>query len=61
MGMKHHDIFGAFGCSSCHDYVDGRYKHKGKSAEYSDRMLYLYEGIQRTQAIWLEEAFISVK
>jgi hypothetical protein len=26
MGRKHHDLLGAWACSSCHDYVDGRTK-----------------------------------
>jgi len=55
MGMKHPDLFGAFGCSDCHDYVDGR------RANDDMRKLHLLEGIIRTQAIWLKEGLISVK
>jgi hypothetical protein len=55
MGMKHPDLFGAFGCSACHDEIDGR-THK-RSVLTKD---WFYEGMIRTQAIWLKEGLIKI-
>ena len=57
MGTKHPDLFAAFACSSCHDEADGR-------TMICDRdwvKKCFYEGIFRTQAIWIKEGLISVK
>ena len=55
MGGKRDDLFGAFGCSACHDIVDGRL-----SGDFDPRDLrqWFYEGVFRTQQIWLEEGLI---
>lgn len=49
-GQKVPDIFGAWGCSACHDVVDGR-RH---SIAYLSEELF-YEGVFRTQNILLKE------
>ncbi len=49
MGLKAPDVLGAFGCSDCHDVVDGRLQTKFTRDECR---LMLWEGIGRTQA-WL--------
>lgn len=46
MGIKAPDIFGAWSCSSCHDYVDNRGGYKTNSIQ---RRLDLLEGMVRTQ------------
>lgn len=58
-GFKAPDLFGAFGCSNCHDLVDGR---RGSWREYpqSLRDLMLLEGTIRTQLVLLEEGVIRV-
>jgi len=45
MGRKHHNLLGAWACSACHDYVDGRGGHKD-----DPRMVRLahLEGVMRT-------------
>lgn len=55
MGAKSHDMFGAFGCHACHDAIDGR-----SSTPYPAPTLkrWFYEGVFRTQQIWLEEGLI---
>jgi len=53
MGLKNDDLFGAFGCSSCHDAVDGRLR-----TNY-DYKLYFYDGMIRTQKIWLKEGLVK--
>lgn len=57
MGTKRHDIFGAYGCSACHDAVDGR----ANCDIPSDQLrLWHFDGVVRTQQILLEEGLISV-
>lgn len=57
MGYKHSDIFGAYGCSACHDAVDGR-----APCEIPAETLRLWhmDGMQRTQEIMLAEGLIRV-
>ena len=56
MGRKQHNLLAALGCSSCHDVVDGRVQ-VDIPADTIAR--WFYEGIHRTQIIWLEEGLIS--
>lgn len=53
MGQKVPDEFGAYGCSACHDVVDGRID----SREYDmDEILILfYQGVFRTQKLLMDE------
>lgn len=55
MARKSNDIHGAWGCSACHDAVDGRQK-----TDYSREVLKLWhlEGVIRTQQILLDEGVI---
>jgi hypothetical protein len=57
MGTKHPDLFGAFGCSACHDEIDRRTTKYSK--EYTECCF--YDAMVRTQEIWLKEGLISVK
>jgi hypothetical protein len=61
MGMKVPDEFGAWGCSHCHDLVDGRintaYGRYYLSTE--ERLIAFYEGVFRTQKILLDENKIT--
>lgn len=54
MGRKHPDLLGAYGCSACHDAVDGR------SRTNDDWRLYFYDGIFRTQRMLIDEGVINV-
>ena len=58
MGMKKPNIHASFCCSGCHDVVDGR---KNTSYTSGDLKRYFYEGIFRTQQIWLDEGLITTK
>lgn len=51
MGYKAPDWFGAWSCSACHDYVDGRVPSLDA---YDGRRLLLLEGMVRTQYEVLE-------
>ena len=56
MGQKVPDEFGAWGCSNCHDVVDGRvnldiYTH-------DEVLIMFYEGVFRTQKILLDEGLL---
>ena len=57
MARKTNDIHGAYGCSSCHDIVDGRV-----TTEYSDDEIsnWFYDGVIRTQLILIEKGLINV-
>lgn len=58
MGMKSDDICAAFGCSSCHDVVDGRVK----SMEYSEhKEFYNNRALIRTIRAWWNGGLISIK
>lgn len=57
MGGKMPDLFGAFGCSACHDVVDGR-RQSNESMDMLD--IYFLEAVIRTQQIWLDEGLIRV-
>ena len=56
MGMKSHDIQGAYCCSACHDVIDGR-----AQTEYDREtiQIWFYDGIFRTQLILIEKGLIK--
>ncbi len=62
MGLKADDMIAAWGCSHCHDLVDGRinsaYGRYYLSME--ERVIGFYEGVFRTQKILLDEEKIGV-
>jgi hypothetical protein len=55
IGMKVHDLFGSFCCSSCHDVLDGR-----KPSNYEKEWLELIHlrGVIRTQEKMIEKGLI---
>jgi hypothetical protein len=55
-GMKSNDIHGAYGCSSCHDVIDGRIQTEFTQDEI--RVMF-YEGIFRTQLILIDKELIK--
>lgn len=55
MGMKPHDLFGAWACSSCHDEIDRR----TRCMDTDSASLAHLEGVIRTQAILLREGKVS--
>ena len=52
MGQKVPDMFGAWGCSACHDAVDGRY---GAVVDPDSTGIMFYEAVFRTQNILRKE------
>lgn len=56
IGRKRHDIHGAWGCSSCHDAVDGRMK-----TPYSARDIryFFLDAVIRTQEALISEGEIQ--
>lgn len=53
MGLKSPDIFAAFGCSACHDYVDTHHDDTTQCAHL--------RGVIRTQAKFLEMGVLQLK
>ena len=57
MGLKHHDLLGAWACSDCHNYVDNK-THKldpwlFKTAAH-------FQGIIRTLLVLIDEGYIQI-
>ena len=57
MGYKQHDLLAAYGCSSCHDEVDGRTM---KIVDRTKLRLWFMDGVIRTQQILIREGVIRV-
>ncbi|MDV5862011.1 DUF1364 domain-containing protein [Pseudomonas mendocina] len=55
MGIKPHDLFGAWACSSCHDEIDRR----SRRMDADSAALAHLEGVIRTQAILIKEGKVS--
>lgn len=57
MGLKASDIFGAWGCSDCHDVAD----HRKETPSFTDDEIYNMhcEGVFRTQNQLLKEGKIE--
>ena len=58
MGRKHNDLFASFACSDCHDAIDGKIR---TCLTQDDLKLAFFEGMQRTQQIWLDNGDILTK
>jgi len=56
MGYKQDDLFAAWGCSGCHDAIDGRVPAKQDSTLLA---LWHHEGVVRTQQILIDEGVIT--
>ena len=55
VGMKPHDLLGAWACSSCHDEIDRRTRR----IDSDSASLAHLEGVIRTQAILLKEGKVA--
>lgn len=56
LALKHHDILGAYGCSSCHDVIDGRVKTEHS---FNTVLKWFYEAVFRTQLILIDKDLIK--
>jgi len=56
MGMKRNDLAAAYGCSNCHDIVDGRLRSHYTTEKI---MLMHMQGVIRTQDILIKEGKIK--
>ena len=64
LGMKWPDTEIAYGCSACHDEIDGRtrYKHEGHIVYKPDDMLLMfYQGSRRTRKKLIEKGLLILK
>ena len=59
MGMKHSPIHGAYACSNCHDFVDGRLKADNDMTK-CDIQLAHYDGMLRTQQIMIRDGVLKL-
>lgn len=58
MGMKPPDMMGAYGCTPCHDEVDGR-THRSAFSRADLRLMHA-EGVMRTQLTLLRLGLITI-
>lgn len=56
MATKKSDLFGAFGCSACHSFVDG---DNGSYSPHFVQTLH-YEGVFRTQQYFLDNDLVTI-
>ncbi|TFH41640.1 MAG: DUF1364 family protein [Lysobacterales bacterium] len=62
-GIKWADTEGGYGCSACHDLIDGRskYKHNGHLVYTPDDIeLMFYQGCRRTRQILIKKGLIKL-
>ncbi|TDF41921.1 DUF1364 domain-containing protein [Alteromonadaceae bacterium M269] len=57
MGMKASDLEAAFGCSACHDAIDGKVKTGFSKTELD---LFACRGAERTRKLWVSSDLIKV-
>ncbi|MFM0958006.1 DUF1364 domain-containing protein [Yersinia enterocolitica] len=57
MGYKSDDFWAVFGCSDCHDVIDGRVPYDWRVGERDELLL---QAIHDTQKIWINEGLIGV-
>jgi hypothetical protein len=58
MSCKPNDFQGAWSCSACHDYVDGRGASR-RGADREEARLLHAEGVMRTQDILIREGKVA--
>ena len=56
IGKKSQDIYISYGCSACHDWLDGR--SKGSDEDKRDAF---HRGMKRTWARMIEKGIITIK
>lgn len=57
MSKKTHSIHGAYGCSSCHDVVDGRVR---VDLNANQREFYHLQGVIRTQELMIKNGILKL-
>lgn len=60
MGIKNHDIFGAYACSSCHDEMDGK-THRRYWVYDGEKTDYWLRAQDRTQLRLIEKGILVIK
>jgi hypothetical protein len=58
IGYKSDDYWAVFGCSSCHDAIDGRIPYDWRPGELNELLFY---GLHRTIAIWIGQDSLIIK
>ncbi|HGM6885877.1 TPA: DUF1364 domain-containing protein [Serratia marcescens] len=58
IGYKSDDYWAVFGCSSCHDAIDGRIPYDWRPGELNELLFY---GLHRTISIWIGRGLLIMK
>lgn len=56
-GIKSHDVFIAYMCSSCHDYYDGRIQIE---ALKDDKLFFFHRAMKRTWLLLIDAGIIKI-
>jgi hypothetical protein len=60
IGLKPDDSSGAYACSDCHDFLDGRVTHSSVDAnDLNDKEYYWFRGMRRTWKLLIENGVLS--
>lgn len=57
IGMKNHNVHGAYACHQCHDAIDGRIRTKHSQLELK---LMHFEAVIRTQRIMIDNGVLCL-
>ncbi|NWA20322.1 DUF1364 domain-containing protein [Serratia liquefaciens] len=58
IGYKSDDYWAVFGCSSCHDAIDGRIPYDWRPGELNELLFY---GLHRTIGIWIGQDLLTME
>jgi hypothetical protein len=59
MGLKPDDSSGAYACSDCHDWLDGRVSHSSVDVgDLHDKEYYWFRGMRRTWRLLIENGVL---
>ncbi|WP_265554899.1 DUF1364 domain-containing protein [Serratia grimesii] len=58
MGYKSDDYWAVFGCSSCHDVIDGRSPYDWRPGELNEILFY---ALHRTIGTWIGRGLLIIK
>jgi len=59
MSGKSSDFIAAFGCSSCHDFIDGRVNMPGRPLD-NDKDWFMRRAMIRTWKYWIDNNYIKL-
>ena len=59
IGIKPDDSSGVYACSTCHDWLDGRYTPPKGTYPWADKTAFWFKGMRRTWRLLLENEVLK--